>query len=75
MIHAARQSGKTTLLLNMEASLEREGRFHALYCSLEVLQGMPDPATGIPGVVERLRMAVARQPEIARSVADASISA
>jgi hypothetical protein len=48
IIHAPRQSGKTTLLLELTKRLNAEGRYHALYCSLETLQGVPDPEKGIP---------------------------
>ncbi len=51
VIHAARQSGKTTLLLDLCNSLEAEGRYRALYCSLESVQGIVDPVRGIPAVV------------------------
>ncbi|HAO19273.1 MAG: hypothetical protein BWK80_21630 [Desulfobacteraceae bacterium IS3] len=40
VIHAARQSGKTTLLLDLTRKLNDEGRYHALYCSLESAQGI-----------------------------------
>ena len=51
VIHAARQSGKTTLLLDLRNTLETAGRYRALYCSLESVQGVTDPVQGIPAVV------------------------
>ena len=33
VIHAARQTGKTTLLNALEQALNASGRYHALYCS------------------------------------------
>ncbi len=51
VIHAARQSGKTTLLLDLCRSLAVAGKHRALYCSLESVQGFTDPAEGIPAVV------------------------
>lgn len=69
VIHAARQSGKTTLLLDLRDTLQSGGLYHALYCSLEGLQGIPNPAAGIPAVAAGLRMAVARHPEIAHAAA------
>ncbi|MCS6969419.1 MAG: hypothetical protein NZ552_00165, partial [Planctomycetes bacterium] len=39
VIHAARQTGKTTLLLELAAELEAGGRYRALYCSVETAQG------------------------------------
>ena len=38
VIHAARQSGKTTLLKSLAHTLNGGGRYHALYCSLESAQ-------------------------------------
>jgi hypothetical protein len=55
VIHAARQSGKTTLLLDLCRTLEAGGTYRALYCSLESVQGFTDPAEGIPAVVGCLR--------------------
>jgi predicted AAA+ superfamily ATPase len=37
VIHAARQSGKTTLLWELIRQLNKEGNYHALYCSLETV--------------------------------------
>lgn len=54
VIHAARQSGKTTLLLDLRKSLEAEGKHRALYCSLESLQGVTDPKDGLPAIVRCL---------------------
>jgi predicted AAA+ superfamily ATPase len=39
IVHAPRQSGKTTLLLELTRRLNAEGQYYALYCSLENLQG------------------------------------
>ena len=38
VIHAARQSGKTTYLLDLEAKINAAGKYYALYCSLEGMQ-------------------------------------
>ena len=50
VIHAARQSGKTTLLKSLAGSINREGEYYALYCSLEAVQSFPEPERGIPQV-------------------------
>jgi hypothetical protein len=55
VIHAARQSGKTTYLLELERKLNAGGRYHALYCSLESAQGIIDPEKGIPAVIRTLK--------------------
>ncbi|MCL2283501.1 MAG: hypothetical protein FWC26_09315 [Fibromonadales bacterium] len=40
VIHAARQSGKTTLLWKLANNIEAEGKYHALYCTLESAREM-----------------------------------
>ncbi|MDR1610368.1 MAG: ATP-binding protein, partial [Candidatus Symbiothrix sp.] len=37
VIHAARQSGKTTYLKDLSRRLNAEGKYYSLYCSLENL--------------------------------------
>ncbi|GAP72669.1 hypothetical protein SAMD00024442_4_15 [Candidatus Symbiothrix dinenymphae] len=51
VIHAARQSGKTTFLLDLTNRINREGNYYALYCSLEVAQGIIDPKEGILAIL------------------------
>ena len=51
VIHAARQSGKTTLLLELSQQLNEAGEYYALYCSLETVQGIDDPKEGIPAIL------------------------
>ncbi|MDR0815106.1 MAG: AAA-like domain-containing protein [Bacteroidales bacterium] len=58
VIHAARQSGKTTFLLDLANRLNREGKYYALYCSLEGAQGVIDPEKGIPAIVKRIENAL-----------------
>jgi len=53
-IHAARQSGKTTLLLELARQLNEAKKYYALYCSLETVQGIDDPKEGIPAVLNVL---------------------
>jgi hypothetical protein len=55
VIHAARQSGKTTFLKDLTQRLNKEGKYYCLLCSLEALQGVIDPVTGIPQIVKKLR--------------------
>ncbi len=54
VIHAARQSGKTTLLLDLVRQLNDSGDYHALYCSLESVYGIIEPEKGVPAVVREL---------------------
>ncbi len=63
IIHAARQSGKTTLLKSLVESINAEGTSFALYCSLEACQGVTDPKEGIPAVVRCLIDAIHASPE------------
>ncbi len=56
-IHAARQTGKTTLLLELERQLNCSGKYAALYCSLEAIEAIDNPADGIPAIIEELRSA------------------
>jgi len=55
VIHAARQSGKTTLLLDLTRKLNDEGRYHAMYCSLESAQGIAEAKEGIPAIISIIR--------------------
>ena len=54
VIHAARQSGKTTLLLELTQQLNETGDYYALYCSLETAQGIVEAEKGIPAIVREL---------------------
>ena len=58
VIHAARQSGKTTLLLELARQLNEAGNYYALYCSLETAQGIGDAEKGIPAIVKTLKFKV-----------------
>jgi predicted NACHT family NTPase len=51
VIHAARQSGKTTLLLELAQQLNEGENYYALYCSLESVQWITDPKEGIPAII------------------------
>jgi hypothetical protein len=55
VIHAARQSGKTTYLKDLTDRLNAAGKYYALYCSLESIQGVIEPEKGIPEIVEKLK--------------------
>jgi hypothetical protein len=62
VIHAARQSGKTTLLNALEAEVNATGERAALYCSLESVQGLTDPRDGIPAALRSLQDAMRWSP-------------
>jgi hypothetical protein len=52
MIHAARQSGKTTCLQDLIRRLNAQANYYALYCTLEKLQGIIDPEKAIPEIID-----------------------
>ena len=58
VIHAARQSGKTTYLQDLAARLNAAGTYYALYCSLESLQNISEFERGIPVVLDNLVLAL-----------------
>jgi len=58
VIHAARQSGKTTLLLELTQQLNETGDYYALYCSLETAQGIVDAETGISAIIRAIKTQV-----------------
>jgi AAA+ ATPase superfamily predicted ATPase len=59
VIHAARQTGKTTLLLELIKQLNETGDYYVLYCSLETLQGVVDAEKGIPTIIQELASEIA----------------
>ncbi len=55
VIHAARQSGKTTLLFDLVNKISTAGDYCALYCSLEALQDVTDATAGIPAIMRTIK--------------------
>ena len=66
VIHAPRQSGKTTLLKALSRTLNQGRRCHALYCSLESVQGIQEAPRGIAAVMDCLKMALQYHPALSR---------
>jgi hypothetical protein len=64
VIHAARQSGKTTLLLEVAQQLDSQADYYTLYCSLETVQGIHDPKEGIPAIIRELASEIAFNPTL-----------
>ncbi|MDR2169817.1 MAG: AAA-like domain-containing protein, partial [Planctomycetaceae bacterium] len=58
VIHAARQSGKTTYLQDLSQRLNAEGNYYTLYCSLDKVQNISDAERGIPAIVRVIRDAL-----------------
>ena len=69
-IHAARQSGKTTLLKELVREINSSGERIALYFTVESVQAFPDPTKGIAKIVEQMRSDLLNHPlfaDIARN--------
>ncbi|MCI5140012.1 MAG: ATP-binding protein, partial [Candidatus Electrothrix sp. AR1] len=60
VIHAPRQTGKTTLLRNLSRKLTQEGRYAAITCSLENFT-QPDPERMLPRILAQLEYDAQRQ--------------
>ena len=74
IIHAARQSGKTTLLWELVNKLNNEGNYYALYCSLEALQSFPRPEVGIPEIIKVIKLCIKTQKLPGEFAEDADLS-
>ncbi len=55
VIHAARQSGKTTALMALVSEINAKGEKRAVYFTLEGAQRYPKPQEGIPVIVAAMR--------------------
>ena len=51
VIHAARQSGKTTYLRDLTQRLNDGGKYYVIYCSMESLDKIEDAKEGIPQII------------------------
>ena len=60
VLHAARQSGKTTALMALVDELNGQGKMNALYFTVESVQRFTDPKDGIPRIAARMRSALAQ---------------
>jgi hypothetical protein len=58
VIHAPRQTGKTTLVQELVHKLKKEEQYYVLYCSLETVEVFTEPETGIPEIFNNLKFAV-----------------
>ena len=65
VIHAARQSGKTTALKALVAEINKRGAMCALYFTVESVQRFTDPKDGIPRIAERMRSSLVHNPAFA----------
>jgi type II secretory pathway predicted ATPase ExeA len=62
VLHAPRQSGKTTSIKALTDELNNGEHFYALYCSLETLRGKSDPDKAMTALVAKLKKALSRSP-------------
>jgi len=79
VIHAARQSGKTTLIKALVNQLNAEGNYYALYCSLESVQVFSDANEGIPEILGNIKKSVLfsklpHKERFAKEMQDATLS-
>ena len=58
VIHAARQSGKTTLLQALVRQINEQGKYYAMYCTLEAVSVLTDPEKGSPAIVKKVKAAL-----------------
>jgi len=58
VIHAARQTGKITLIKALVKYYNAEGSYYALYCSLESVQVFAEPERGIPEILANIKSAL-----------------
>ena len=70
VLHAARQSGKTTALMALVEEINGQGKMNALYFTVETVQRFTDPRDGIPKIVESMRNAVLWHPLFKELVRD-----
>lgn len=66
VIHAPRQSGKTTLLKSLTRSLQAAGKYHALYLTVETAQGVEPLKDGMSAILRRLALALEEHPTLSR---------
>jgi len=70
VIHAARQSGKTTLIRTLTEEINKKGDYYALYCSLEALQGINEPEKAIPLIIDQIKFRLYFEDTAAKKVFD-----
>lgn len=58
VIHAARQTGKTTLLKTLTNHINSKDDYYALYCSLESVQVFTEPEKGIREILNNLKKVI-----------------
>ncbi|MDR1309372.1 MAG: ATP-binding protein, partial [Deltaproteobacteria bacterium] len=54
VLHAPRQSGKTTTIKSLVNKINHENKYYALYCSVESLEKIPNSFDSAPLITEKL---------------------
>jgi hypothetical protein len=60
VLHAPRQSGKTTYLKALRDKINGDGKYYALYCSLEALDDVTDVETALASIVDLVNSSLRR---------------
>jgi hypothetical protein len=60
VLHAPRQSGKTTYLRALRDKINEDGKYRALYCSLEALDGVTDIETAMTSIINQINLSLKR---------------
>jgi hypothetical protein len=58
VLHAPRQSGKTTCLKALTKQINSEGKYYAINCSLITLRNTSDPATAMKSIVGLINIGI-----------------
>jgi hypothetical protein len=58
VIHAPRQSGKTTFLITLTDQINSEGKYYAIFCSLASLRPLADRNEAMSSAVSQINMAL-----------------
>ncbi len=58
VIHAARQTGKTTFIKTLVNQINKGTDYYALYCSLESVRVFTDAEKGIPEIIDNLQIQI-----------------
>jgi hypothetical protein len=56
VLHAPRQSGKSTSITAFADKINNEERFYALYCSLQIVRDFIDPDRGMAAILKKLEI-------------------
>jgi len=58
VLHAARQTGKTTTVQQLTRQMNKADKYYACYCSLETAQTFSEPERGMPAILACIKKAV-----------------